>query len=430
MARKTLTDLAVKALKPAADGKPYDVKDSEIRGLRVRVMGSGQRTFVLLGRYPSSPHPTRRALGAYGDLTLEAAWDKAREWHKLIRKGVDPQAEEDRQRQAEQRRRRNTFGAVAEDFIREKLPNERKGKEVERDIRREFHSLWPRPITELTRRDIRDIIEAKKRAAPAQARNLLGIAKRLLSWAVDQDRYGLDASPADTLKPNSVIGEKVSGERILDDAELFALWRAAKRTPYPHGPVYQLLTLTALRLNEAADASWAEFDFAKQLWTIPAPRMKGKKGKARPHAVPLADDMLAIFETLPRFKAGEYLFSTTFGKSPVWMSNKVKKRIDRRMLRTLRALARRRGDDSAKIRLAGWTNHDIRRTVRSNLSALRIPEEAREAVLAHVRPGIKGIYDLYTYLDEKREALELWAARLRTIVDPTPAPTNVVALRG
>jgi hypothetical protein len=405
MSRKTLTDLAVKALKPAADGKPYDVKDTEVRGLRVRVMGSGQRTFVLLGRYPSSPHPTRRALGAYGDLTLEAARDKAREWRKLIRKGVDPQAEEDRQRQAEKRRRHNTFGAVAEDFIREKLPNERKGKEVERDIRREFLSLWPRPITELTRSDIRDIIEAKKRTAPAQARNLLGIAKRLLSWAVDQDRYGLDTSPADTLKPNSVVGEKVSGERILDDAELFALWRAAKRTPYPHGQVYQLLVLTALRLNEVADASRPEFDFAKRLWTIPAARMKGKKGKAKPHAVPLTDDMLAIFETLPRFKAGEYWFSTTFGKSPVWMSDKVKKRIDRRMLRTLRAMARCRGDDPAKIRLARWTNHDIRRTVRSNFSALRVPEEAREAVLAHVRPGIKGVYDLYTYLEKSAKPL-------------------------
>jgi len=44
--------------------------------------------------------------------------------------------------------------------------------------------------------------------------------------------------------------------------------------------------------------------------------------------------------------------------------------------------------------------------------------------LAHARPGIKGTYDLYDYLDEKREALELWAARLRTIVEPQPG--NVI----
>ena len=47
-------------------------------------------------------------------------------------------------------------------------------------------------------------------------------------------------------------------------------------------------------------------------------------------------------------------------------------------------------------------------------------------MLAHVRPGIKGIYDKYEYLDEKREALELWAARVRDIVEPKPS--NVVRL--
>jgi hypothetical protein len=97
------------------------------------------------------------------------------------------------------------------------------------------------------------------------------------------------------------------------------------------------------------------------------------------------------------------------------------------MLRTLRALARSRGDDPAKVELPRWTNHDIRRTVRSNLSALRVPEEVREAVLAHVRPGIKSTYDLYDYLDEKRDALEQWARRLRSIV--APAPSNIIELR-
>ncbi len=68
----------------------------------------------------------------------------------------------------------------------------------------------------------------------------------------------------------------------------------------------------------------------------------------------------------------------------------------------------------------------------SNFSRLRITEEAREAVLAHARPGIKGVYDLHDYFDEKREALELWAARLRSIVEPPPTEkeSNVVPLRG
>jgi hypothetical protein len=48
------------------------------------------------------------------------------------------------------------------------------------------------------------------------------------------------------------------------------------------------------------------------------------------------------------------------------------------------------------------------------------------SVLAHAGPGIKKVYDIHDYLDEKREALELWAKRLRDIV--TPTLDNVIKL--
>ncbi len=428
-------------------------------------------TFILIARYPPSKNPTRRALGAYLDpdnapnrdevtvdellmfdaLTLAEGRRKAQSWLDLIARRVNPATETERRRQAEVQRQENTFGAVFEAFIAEKLSTERKGKEVERDIRNNFLPRWEaRPITDITELDVLVVINAKKKSAPAQARNLLGEISRLFQWALDQRVFGLTLSPCQNLKPKKIIGKKRRRERVLNDEELFALWRAAKRTPYPSGPVYRLLMLAALRLNEPADASWPEFDPAvvrairqrkkdekidwarlkpEQLaWTIPAERMKGENDDARPHLVPLTPDILQILEMLPLFKKGDYLFSTTFGKKPVWIGDKIEKEINARMLRTLRALARRRGDDPAKVELAHWVNHDIRRTVRSNLSRLRVTEEAREAVLAHARPGIKGTYDLYDYFDEKREALELWAARLRSIVAPPPAHANVIEL--
>ena len=429
--KRTLTDRTLKALKPAPQGQRYDVMDTVVPGLGARVTDRGQRTFILVARYPGSTNPTRRALGECGAISLNAARQKARGWLELIRQGIDPRDLEESQRAAEQRKRANSFASVAEDFIANKLAGERKAKEVERDIRREFITAWGgRPVTEITHLDIRGVIKTKARTAPAQARNLLGTIKRLFAWAVEEGTYDLQASPAEAVKPRSIIGDKATTDRILSEDELFALWRAAGRLGYPHGAVYRLLMLSALRLNEAADAAWTEIDKRNKLWTIPAARMKGRNvgsGRARDHVVPLTDDIMALFDGLPRFKKGDYVFSTTFGKSPVWMADKVKKRLDARMLRTLRALARRRGDDPAKVTLPHWTNHDIRRTVRSGLSRLKIAEEAREAVLAHARPGIKGVYDKYDYLDEKREALELWAARLRSIV--SPAPANVVPLK-
>ena len=63
------------------------------------------------------------------------------------------------------------------------------------------------------------------------------------------------------------------------------------------------------------------------------------------------------------------------------------------------------------------------------MSALRVPHNVAEAVLAHRQGGIAATYDLHEYEDEKREALELWAQHLAKITNPVPtAPAKVVKL--
>jgi integrase len=477
MAKRTLNDRIVTTLKVSGitkDGKPrdrLDVMDALVPGFGVRVTSKGQRTYILAGRFPGRPYYTRRELGDVGALALTDARSKARSWIELIGQGKDPAAEEARIERENLRRQENTFLAVAEEYIRlvivgpdETKPKQRKGPEIARVIRSVFILLWgERPITEITRHDVLTAIEAvrdhgtakmlashgikvKQRKggrgnagrAPAQARNLLGSLKTLFSWAIERGTYGLEVSPCDHLRSARIIGEKESGDRVLSDDEIFAFWRATGRMGYPAGPLYQLLLLTGLRLNEVADGRWTEFDPAvmrairqrpenqsvgwtklksdQLAWVIPGDRMKGKNGKVRPHVVPLTTDVLEILEILPHFKRGDYLFSTTFGEKPVWIGDKVKNKLDLRMLRTIRALTRRRGEDPRRVGLPHWINHDLRRTLRTGLSALRVDREVREAVLAHVKPGIEGVYDLYDLLDEKRHALELWAVRLRSIV--------------
>ena len=404
-----------------------DIYDTDPPSFGIRCSGTA-KSYILYTRLPGGKSPTRLALGDAEKLNLAAARKKAREWLDLIEQGKDPRNVV-REAQAEvQRRQRNTFAAVCEDFIRDKLPSERAGQQTERYIRINFLPVWGgKPITEITDLDVLAFIRAKKTKAPVHARNLLGVLKRLFGWAIDQRSYGLTVNPCANLRPTKIIGERVHGDRVLSDDELFALWRSAGRLEHPFCEVYRVLMLTGLRLNEVADASWAEFDLPKREWLIPATRMKGRTGKVRPHMVPITDDVKAILDTLPRFNQGNFLFSLKSGTLPVWMSSYIKTKLDNHMRRTLRALARSRGEDLVgREPLPPWTNHDIRRSVRSQLSRLKIPEEVREAVLAHVRPGIKGVYDHHDYLDEKREALGLWAARLRSIVNPQPS--NVVSL--
>lgn len=425
MTNRNITDRKLKSLKPS--DKHSDTWDAVVSGLGVRMSPTGRKTFVLMTRYPGSHNPTRRALGTYGELTLEEAREKAREWLRLIEKGKDPAVAEEEKRQAELRRQSNTLASVVEDYLRlHVVGRQRKGDEVARDLRRVFVKLWgARPITEITRHDVLNLIEGirdhgtavalgekgKSKPAPVQARNLLGYLKTFFSWAIERDTYGLESSPCDHLRSARIIGERQSSERTLTDSELVTFWQATGHIGYPYGPLYRLLLLSGLRLNEVADAQWSEFDVTKKIWVIPAARMKGKSGKARPHSVPLTADMLTLLEGLPRFNGGDYLFSLSGGASPVWVSSEVKKRLDARMA------------DLMGKPVTPWVNHDLRRTVRSRLSELRVSADVAEAVLAHVKPGIRGVYDRYELFDEKRHALELWATRLRSIIEPQP---NVV----
>jgi hypothetical protein len=125
----------------------------------------------------------------------------------------------------------------------------------------------------------------------------------------------------------------------------------------------------------------------------------------------------------PRHRYG-YVFSTIGGQRPFSGFSKAKARLDQ-LADQIRRETVDEGQEMAPM--PAWTLHDVRRTVRSNLPALGVPDVVAEAILAHARPGIAGVYDLYSYLPEKREALERWASRLAAIVDPAPA--NVLPMR-
>jgi integrase len=413
MPKRTLNDRIIKAAKPAASR--YEIMDTVVPGFGLRVSERGVKSFVLVARYPGSDNPTRRTLGEYGVLTLEAARVRARHWHDLLRRGIDPAHDEEQQRLSVQQRRKNTFGAIAEDFIRMKLPSERKGKDVENDIRRDLLPAWgDRPMADITALDVRALVLTVKDRGFYQAHNVLVIIRRLFNWAIDQRVYGLpETSPCDRLKPKVLIGAKQARQRILSPAELRGLWKAAEVQGYPYGPFTHLLALTGARRSEVAEATWGEFDFERKLWTIPPARMKANAA----HIVPLSDAAIEVLNSLPRFKSGSYLFSTAVGAKPANAFGHAKIDLDREMAEVLGAP------------VVPFVYHDIRRTVRTQLSAIPgISDLVRELVIGHTKPGLHRVYDQFSYVDEKRHALDAWAARLRDIVDPAPS-ANVVELK-
>lgn len=407
-------------------GLKYDPKgrnqfwDMEEHRFGVQISKSGYKGYILYVRIPGSKSPTRLPVGNADDMGLAAARAKAKQFKELIAEGKDPRAVARQEEQEAQRSKRITFSRVAEDWFADVLAKQRQGKDVKACVQRELIPLWgTRPITDITPLDVRDVITKLKQRAPAQARNLLGTAKRLFGWAVDQGAYGIDASPAERWKAKVLIGKKQFRTRVLNDSELRALWHAAGKLGYPLGPMFKMLMLTGQRRNEVAGARWREIDLGKKLWIIPAARMKGDVA----HVVPLTKDVLKLLATLPRYREGDHLFTTTFGTKAFSGFSMAKRKLDKEMAAELppmggfsNAAHVQHSPNVAHAQHSPFVVHDIRRTMRTGLSALPIPDNVRELVIAHAPPGLHKIYDQWEYLKEKREALDLWEKRLRSIV--------------
>jgi integrase len=424
MPRLKLTDKFIRNVTCRGDARD-EYMDTVVPQLMLRVTSSRHKSFYLLARFPGFVHPTRRKLGDFYDgdsrvldqpdpdildrpgaaLSLAEARDKARIWLGLIARGRDLGAErkaaavaiktkESAQREAA----KNVFERVAAQWIRRKVAGLKQELEIGRIIEREFTSRWRgRPIGEITREDYRVAIREIAERAPHQAHNSLGHLRRLLAWASESGEFGAYTSPLRDVRPSAWIDvRKMPRSRVLTTEELRAVWQAAVIMGYPWGDIIRLLILTGQRLREIADLSWPEIALDDKVITIPAKRMKGKAA----HEVPLAPQALALLESLPRW-TGPYVFSLTGGVRPVGGFSRAKEKLDE--LSTV----------------SNYKLHDLRRTARSNFSALPFPDEVREAVLDHKPSGIRRVYDRHKWTTEMMALLTAWEGRLLNIVaDP------------
>ena len=438
--KKKLTVRGINALKPAETGKRTVIWDTEVSNFGVRVTDAGKISFIVMRRIGPGGAPVRRVVaehrcGAeYTDGLLTRAREDAREMLREMAKGVDPkakaEAEADRQKAeaaradaAKAERAANSFEAVAEDFIKRHVlasekgrPKLKSGPEVAATIRREIVPKWRgRLITEIARRDVVKLLESVVDDGRASvAHHLLAYLSKLYNWAIARDTYGLQSSPITRGMAKDIIGAKKPRQRVLSNPEIVEVWQAAASLAKPFDSFVRMLLVTGQRLREVANARWSEIDLDAKLWTIPAARMKGDAAHEVPLS-PLAVDLLSALAKPEQRKASAYLFSTTGGNAPISGFSKAKASLDK-----LIAEARIEADLAAEP-IAPFVFHDLRRTMRTALSGLPIPDMVAELVIAHAKPGLHKVYDQHAYRDEKRRALNLWvrscsrsSSRMRT----------------
>jgi integrase len=203
------------------------------------------------------------------------------------------------------------------------------------------------------------------------------------------------------------------------------------------GTIIRLLIVTGQGRGEVAGMAWQEISDDLANWTMPGKRTKN--GVA--HVVPLsvaARDLLN--ELVPddangakrvraeRRAAGALAIPGAVGtRFADW--SQAKRALDKAIADARAKAAAASGTIATP--LVQWTLHDLRRTVATGLQRLGMRLEVTEAVLNHIsgsRGGIAGVYQRHDWANEKRAALDAWAAHLLAIVEQRTPAHNVVKL--
>jgi integrase len=312
--------------------------------------------------------------------------------------GIDPALEKSRRIQAHTNGSTpGTLGALIPEFYKRYLQQRRKDagdalRTLERELLEAKPSWRDWPISTPTKVDIHAKLDRLMDEGKIYAANrLLQVIRVMFKYA--KQRGYIDTNPAEDIdKP----GNEKARQRVLDDDELCAVWGAFGELGYPFGPLFKLLLLTGQRKGEVSGMTWDEIDLDTALWSIPAERTKSD----RAHKIPLSRGAVDILRSLPRMTSNGYVFSGRESTGhPVSGFAKA----------TERARVAAGVDD--------WRLHDLRRTVRTRLGEIGTPPHIAELVLNHTVKGLQAVYDRYEYTKEKREALNNWAAHLKSITE-------------
>lgn len=392
------TDRYLQSLKPAE--KEYCVREGH--GFTIRVWTSGVKTFQYI--YTIAGKRRRMALGNYPHVSLKAAREKYGDAYKLVSNGIDPQATVETP-PAPAEPEATTISDLVKKYSSHIEINlvERSAKLQKQRLEKHLVPVWgERDVTTIRRRQAIELIENLAAKKPGAARNVLLSARAMFTYALRREMVEFN--------PFSEVGLAVPAatpndrDRTLPDEEL-------KNTvlPYLLSPVGNTLIKNALLLilctgqrpGEVVGLHSKEVD--EDWWTIPWQRIKTecRKGKKNPqdhrvYLTPLAKSFLPSAD-----KNGIYFPAGRKAKGPI-KTNSLAHHIQ--------------FTEPNYLGLPRWTPHDLRRTARTGMAALKVPERHAEAVLNHKQERMKKIYDRHLYDGEKKAALNKWSKHLEVLI--------------
>ena len=359
-------------------------------GYRLRLGAGGRVMRSWVVQYKHAGTSRRLLLGSAEVIKAEQARSMAKRALGQIANGTDPQAD----RQERRDRDKHTFKATVADYleIKRREVRPRTFYEQTRYLAGDqyFKPLFGLALDQITRKDVASrLTRIKLDSGAVVASRSRAHLSSLFAWALTQGLCDINpvigtASPK-TGKPR---------ERVLSDSELASIWKACGDDD--HGKVVRLLILIGCRRAEIGGICWSEIE--QGVWTLPEARSKNKTA----HTLPVLPMMSSIIEAVPHIVNRDQLFGLRGAGFSGW----------------------ERGKDAldARLDLAGWTLHDIRRTCATRMADLGIMPHVVEQILNHQsghKGGIAGIYNRSSYEREVKAALAMWHDHIRTLTDGT-----------
>lgn len=376
---------------------------SDGKGLTL-VWRNDDRVPIWRFRYRFAGKPRTMHLGSYADLSLAKARDTVATLRAQVKLGHDVAGEkQERKKKAvakiEAAKLTRTVGQLADEYLerviigRWKHPNIVRSR-IERDIKPNIGSMAakdvrPPHIDELLKKIV-------ARGAPTTANDVLRWLRRIFDFGIK--RGYLEMNPAAAFDLSDAGGREKARDRWLTLDELVVLFEAIRSTAgftVENMHAVRLLLMLAIRKQELTTARVAEFDLDNAIWMLPAERTKTGKEIA----IPLPPQAVASLRELIRL--GD---SSTYLLPARKAQDRMLPHIHENTLN--QALAKLRPKLGA---MPLFTVHDFRRTAKTQLQALGTAPWISERCLNHKLKGVEGRYDRYSYIDERREALEKWA---------------------
>lgn len=396
-----ITDTKARNIKPGDAPIPH----GGITGLTLHPSSSkGHGKWVLRFVSPVTGKRRNAGLGSYPSISIAEVGKRASTMREAISQGNDPLEEKAKPVEAVQQAL--TFKEAAEMLHNDLLPGWKNDKHGQQWINTlttyVFPTLGSKPLREIQPNDIAEVLKPIWLTKAETASRVKQRLHAVMTWGwahghcasnpVDVVTYLLPQQPGKSIRTqhHPAMPWRDIPDFVADSLRSNGQFDVTRL-------LLEFVILTACRSGEARGMTWDEIDFDKEVWVIPAQRMKAKIV----HRIPLSRRAIEILNKQKETP----LLNDTGETSLVFPSMRDQVELSDMALTSLLRRIKAASDTPGRIATA----HGFRSSFRDWCSEMGVSRDLAERSLAHtIKDKVEAAYHRTDLLEQRREVMIAW----------------------